>query len=54
MTLNEYIHSIVDGLVQDLKDVLMTKEMQDAFDTIELVLGKLNALIANIPCGLSA
>ena len=36
----------VDGLVedlkevQDLKDVLLTKEMQDNFDTIELAIGK--------------
>ena len=41
---NHFYTSIVDGLVQDLKDVLMTKEMQDAFNTIEFVLGKLNTL----------
>ena len=29
-----------DGLVQNLKDALMTKEMQDALNTIEFVLGK--------------
>ena len=45
---------IVDGLVQDLKDALMTKEMQDAVSTIEFVLGNLYTLSNNIPCGRSA
>jgi len=39
--ITENVSDQVDGLVQDLKDALMTKEMQDAVNTIEFVLEKL-------------
>ena len=31
----------VDGLVENLKDALITKEMQEALNTIETVLGEI-------------
>ena len=31
----------VDGLVENLKDTLITKEMQEALNTIEAVLGEI-------------
>ena len=37
---NQIFITIVDGLGQDLKDFLMTKEMQNAVNTIECVLGR--------------
>ena len=40
-------------MVEDLKDALMSKEMQDAVNTIEFVLGKLYSIHYNTLCLIS-